>query len=365
MDRSPSKLSHIYEQLRQEVLDGTWKVGVKLPNEVVLAKRFGCSLGTVNKAVSLLAHDGFVDKRARLGTTVTSNSGKPAATPAALDAFAFIYPSDQHEGVWRTVKGFQAAAGKRQRRVLMLPTGTDYEKEVEYLSRLAEFDVRGAVLYPIIPTPRDQVLLSKIIVESPFAIVLTNMSLPGLGNPSVLLDNFHAGYTMTAHLLARGLKRIGFFGNELLSPSIVDRYQGYCWALEEAGLPLEPARVLLEPTMRPDFRDPVREPAELARRYFRQTDDVEGVVCSGDFLARGIIRAASELGRSVPSDLKVTGIDDFAFEAKHEIPLTTYQVPCERIGQRAFEILDSIVVKKPAFQLNTLVRGEIVVRESA
>jgi GntR family transcriptional regulator, arabinose operon transcriptional repressor len=362
---SSSKVENVYQVIEEKILQGIWRIDECIPTEIELAAQFGCSRGTVSKAIARLAHEGLVERRKRAGTRVIRNLSQRSKPSAALDAFAFIYPSDQHEGIWRTLKGFQIAAAERERRVVILSTGTGYEKEAEYLGRLAEFDVRGAVLYPIIPSPRDQVLISRIIVESKFPIVLTNLSLPGLGNASVVLDGFHAGHTMTAHLLKRGCKNIGFFTNEFSSPSIVDRYQGYLWALEEAGQSPDPRRIFLEPEMHPNFRDPLREPTELAMRYIKQAGSLEAVVCAGDFLARGLIAAAAEMGMSVPGDLKVVSIDDFGPGEDGEVALTAYRVPFEKIGRKAFEILDAIHAGTPPMNLETKIRGEIVIRESA
>ena len=43
----------------------------------------------------------------------------------------------------------------------MLTTGSDYRKEVEYVSRLSEFHVRGAVFYPNVREPADLAALAE------------------------------------------------------------------------------------------------------------------------------------------------------------------------------------------------------------
>ncbi|AHF92859.1 transcriptional regulator [Opitutaceae bacterium TAV5] len=366
------KVRNIHADLRERVLACEWQQGETLPTELELAERFGCSPNTIAKAMALLAHEGLVERRARAGTRILRNT--PATEPASshtgeggveLDAFAFIYPSEQHEGIRRAVQGFQAAAHERERRAVMLTTGSDYRKEAEYVSRLSEFHVRGAVLYPNVRVPGDLAALSHLLVSARFPIVLSSVNLLGMGCPAVTVDAFHAGYTMTRHLLKQGLREIGFFSNRAGSVSMRDRYMGYRQAMEEAGLPMPTERVFLEPVMNPDYADPLREPTELARGYLAQARGVEGVVCNTDFLALGLLRAAREIGIRVPHDLRVTGIDDYALASQGDIGLTTYRVPDELIGRRAFEVLEERVRNPrgpiPEIQL----RGEIVVRESA
>ena len=362
--RSPHKVSAIHDELRQKILNGEWREGVKLPTESELAVQFDCSTGTVNKAMALLAHEGFVERRARAGTRVLGLGGRGESSAVELDSYAFIYPSEQHEGIWRTVKGFQEAAHAASRRVLMFTTGTDYHKEAEYISRLSEFRVRGAIVYPNLLTPEDQAAVSQLLVSTRFPIILSSVNLPGLGCPVVTVDAFHAGYTMTLHLLKRGLKKIGYFSNRAGSVSMRDRYLGYRKAMEEAGLTVPSEWVFIEPAMTPDFRDPLREPSQLVHRYLDQASGVEGVVCNTDFLAVALIKVARERGLRVPDDLKVTGIDDYILSSSADISLTTYRVPYEVLGQKAFEALEAHIAGKLSPAAEIQVRGEIVVRQS-
>ncbi|HSI85760.1 MAG: LacI family DNA-binding transcriptional regulator [Candidatus Methylacidiphilales bacterium] len=359
-----SKQHQIHEELRKEILVKTWKLGDRLPTEAELAKRFDCSIGTVSKAVSLLVHEGLVERKTRLGTRVIKNAENTVGTK--LDAFAFIYPSEQHEGIWRTVRGFQEAAKQAGRRVVMLSTGADYAKEAEYLARLSEFDVRGAVIYPIIPSPEDQIHFSQMLVNSLFPVVLAEVNLPGLGCPAVVIDGFHAGYTMTKHLIDKGLKRIGFFSNYAWAPFMRDRYLGYKWALGERGLQENPDWIVRESEMHPDFGNPLAESKRLAQKLLAKGKDMEGVVCANDFLALALMEAAQEQGTHLPEELSITGMDDFLTASASNPSLTTYSIPYEEMGRRAFEALHSVTVaKSESLPLETLVRGEIVVRASA
>ena len=362
---SSSKVESVYNVLADRIFSNALPIGQCLPTEFELAAELGCGRHTVSQAITRLVHEGLVERRRRAGTRVIRNSALSSKPSVELDAFAFIYPTDRHEGIWRTVNGFHAAARTNQRRVVTLTMGTDFKKEIELVSRLSEFDVKAAAIYPIVPSSAVQMRLSALLLESAIPIVLTDMVLPGLGCPSVAVDGFHAGYSVTRHLLDSGLKRIGFLANQSWSPSVMERYRGYLWALEEAGQPAEPKRVFLEPEMHPDFEDPLREPIALAHRYLETSPDVEGVVCSQDFIARGLIHVAQERKLRVPKDLKVAGIDGFSQQSKDEVPLTTYHVPFEELGRKVFETLDALRVNKFMPELETRVRGEVVVRDSA
>jgi len=362
MARLSSKVGHIHETLSERILNGEWKLGERIPTSYKLAEEFDCSIGTVGKALALLSHEGLVQQRTKAGTRVTFNNNTSAFS--GTDRFAFIYPNEEHEAIWRLVRGFQDAARDVDRRTVMLTTGTDYKKELDFIRRLPEFDVKGAVVYPVLPTPEDLVQFSKIVLSSRFPLVLVELNLPGLGCSAVTVDNFHAGYTMTKHMIERGAKRIGFFSNYSSAPTWRDRYQGYRWALAEAGLKDHPELVFLETSMHPDFSNPTAEPIELARKYFQEGIRPDAVVCADDFLAIGILTVAKELGIHVPKDLLVTGMDNHKLSYSDGVGLTTYDVPNELIGRMAFEALAERAYKSGS-PAEEQVRGSIVIRETA
>ena len=83
----------IYQDLREQIVDGAWKVGDRISTEEELAIRYGVSRATVNKAIVRLQHDGLVERRTRAGTRVISNTISRGGPPLTLDALAFIYPT--------------------------------------------------------------------------------------------------------------------------------------------------------------------------------------------------------------------------------------------------------------------------------
>jgi GntR family transcriptional regulator, arabinose operon transcriptional repressor len=354
-------LERILASLRQK-LETEWKIGDRLPTSRELAAEFSCSIGAVSKAIALLSQEGWVEQRKRAGTRVLRSAKDEAAK--RIESLAFIYPSDLHEGILKSVKGFQEAAKKKQRRLIMLTTGSDYHKESEYIARLAEFDVRGAVIYPILPTPEAQVYFTQMLASTPFPVVIRGMKLPGLGRPSVTQDGFHAGYTMTRHLLDQGIQRIGFFSNYAWVSTMRDRYRGYVWAMEERNLPIRPEWTMIDPMSHPNDADPLAEPIELARHYFEKAGNIQAVVCADDFFALACIRVAKERGLRVPEDLRVTGIGDYDSAVHSETPLTTYHIPYEEMGRKTFDVLESLIKGELQGAEEFEVRGHLVVRQS-
>ncbi|EIQ02134.1 transcriptional regulator [Opitutaceae bacterium TAV1] len=340
-----SKIDAAYATLEERITSGRWEIGEVIPREGELAAELGCSRDTVSKAIARLVHAGLVERRTRAGTRVLRNtplaaggSGSVPVPAVELDAFAFIFPSKRHEGVRRVMNGFQDAADEAGRRVMMLSTGADYQKEAEFITRLQEFDVKGAVIYPALAKPEDILSLSQMLLASRYPIVLAEVNLPGFGRPAIVVDGFHAGYTMTKYLIGKGAQKIGFVSNYSWTTTMRDKYQGYHRALQEAGLP-EPAKgVMMDPGMHPNFSDPLDEPTQIGRHYLAGGTDADAVVCADDYLAAGLATAARETGRRIPEDIKLGSLN----ECLTGHPFTSYRVPYEQMGREAFTLLDAV-----------------------
>lgn len=71
------------------------------------------------------------------------------------------------------------------------------------------------------------------------------------------------------------------------------------------------------------------------------------------------------MGLKMPGDLMVTGIDDLSLAASAGFSLTSYQISFEERGRLAYRLLEDLLSGKSLVCLETRIRGEIVIRESA
>jgi GntR family histidine utilization transcriptional repressor len=71
----------ILSDLEGHILSGRWPPGHRLPFEVELAREYGCSRMTVNKALMQLAGSGLIERRRKSGSFVT----RPHSQSAVLE----------------------------------------------------------------------------------------------------------------------------------------------------------------------------------------------------------------------------------------------------------------------------------------
>ena len=69
----PHLYKQISETIRQEILNGRWKAGDRLPSVRELAEQWNCTIGTIQHAYRELADQGLVTSRAGQGTKVVES----------------------------------------------------------------------------------------------------------------------------------------------------------------------------------------------------------------------------------------------------------------------------------------------------
>ena len=191
------------------------------------------------------------------------------------------------------------------------------------------------------------------LLDRKLPVVQVNAGVDGLGYPRVSADDAVAVEQAFNHLLALGHRRIGgLFGPEGHLPS-----QRKLSALEAAVAGTPGVDHLVE---RSSFS---MESARAAATKLVEAG-ATGIVCAGDVLALGAIRAVRRLGRRVPDDVSVIGYDDSMFMTCTDPPLTTVRQPIEAMGQAAVGLLVNQVDGVGVQADELLFEPELVVRGS-
>ncbi|MFC4602459.1 FadR/GntR family transcriptional regulator [Rhodococcus kronopolitis] len=72
--RRTSLIAQVTDQLRREIVAGTWPVGARIPTEPELTELTGTGRNTVREAVQALVHAGMLERRQGSGTYVIGTS---------------------------------------------------------------------------------------------------------------------------------------------------------------------------------------------------------------------------------------------------------------------------------------------------
>jgi len=153
----------------------------------------------------------------------------------------------------------------------------------------------------------------------------------------VFFDNRAAGYDAAYRLLQSGCQDLVYFA-PFTALWVQERQEGIADALEYAGLERAALRVYpnrIKPWEQEE--DPQILGYEVARAFFAEEHAPSGVICANDGLALGFLRAADEHGLMAGRDFRIISFDDHP-DARHK-QLTTLRPPMEAMGQEASQLL--------------------------
>jgi LacI family transcriptional regulator, galactose operon repressor len=175
--------------------------------------------------------------------------------------------------------------------------------------------------------------------------------------PSVHSDNLAGAISATRHLLELGHRRIGFLAGRPDLESARQREQGYCRALSDAGLPVDPNLIRVG-----DYELEMSQ--EPARQLLTLDDRPTAVFAANDLSAMQTMHVARTLGLAIPGDVSVVGFDNIPESALIEPPLTTIDQSIQEMGRRAVELLIAVIEGETGLTQQVTLPTRLVVRQS-
>ena len=155
--------------------------------------------------------------------------------------------------------------------------------------------------------------------------------------------------------MRQGRQRVGTITGPQDMIAGIDRYQGYCQALQAMQRPLR-AELVVEG----DFSE------ESGYRGMKKLlpHKPDAVFVATDTMAMGALRALREEGVRVPQEIALVGYDDMPAASRFDPPLTTMNQATVRLGATAVEILLEVIQDPDSPRRHQLLQPELVVRSS-
>ena len=111
-------------------------------------------------------------------------------------------------------------------------------------------------------------------------------------------------------------------------------------------------------------KDKDTEPQDLA--YTTASNNARAQDAFNDMMAVGMLKALQQCGLRVPRDVSMTGLENIVFSNYTNPPLTTFDQPKRFIGQKAAELILSLLCPEigvPEQKIQVL-KGKLLIRES-
>jgi GntR family transcriptional regulator of arabinose operon len=358
LEGSP-KYRRIYNDLRHALTTSRYSPGDKLPSENELVEHFGASRPTVGRALAQLEIEGMVERRPGSGTFVCVHHRSEGFI------FGLLIPELGMTEIFEPIcRGISIARLGGYHDLLWGPTlsaGATKEAQAEQLCKYyVERGVSGVFFAPVeLSGGKDEVNLriARTFDDARIPIILLDRDLCDYPKRSkydlVGIDNRRAGFVITEHLLRSGATRIVFFARPNSAPTVSARSIGYREAVRAYGHGEQEEFV--------EYGDPGDAPAV---RDLLSRSKPDAVVCANDYTAGQLLTTLSALGVRVPSEIKVTGIDDNKYSSMLQTPLTTIHQPCLDLGAAALSAMRDRVSHPTMPAREIFVDFRLVIRQS-
>ncbi|NRB19174.1 MAG: LacI family DNA-binding transcriptional regulator [Rhodobacteraceae bacterium] len=249
--------------------------------------------------------------------------------------------------------GLERIANGRGYGVLIGNTEGTISLEENHMRFLSSGMVDGVILLtghlPVVGRPNTPVSAFPPMVAA--SCPVSRADLPYVG-----VDDVAASKMATEYLISLGHRSIAYIAGGS-SDAVSDlRLDGYRKGLAEAADPL--------PVWRVDGDGSSESGRAAVERLFIKDTLPTAFFCYNDDTAIGVISALRLRGYRIPEDFSVIGFDDIPFANNITPALTTIRQPRTRIGELAMgQLLDRLAGTDDK-TLETLLHGDLVVRES-
>lgn len=234
-----------YAAIKQEVLQAIRDMmpNDRIPSRTHMCAKFHISRTTADKIIDELRREGVLYCVKGSGTFVSKmKESEEQKVEAAHHHWAIILPDVSYNEYPQAFGGIERFCREKNIDFSISNTNEDADTEFAQIQRMVASGVNGLIIVPAITNTenkRNYLYLSKMHI--PF--VFWQRSVDYLMDvPQVLLNGYYGGYIATKHLIDKGYKRIAFLSPKRFRSSM-DRYMGYCAALSETNMCLDPELV--------------------------------------------------------------------------------------------------------------------------
>lgn len=177
--------------------------------------------------------------------------------------------------------------------------------------------------------------------------------------PSVQPDDCAGGREAAMHLVSRGARHPAVIAGPYTRLASMDRITGFRRGLEECNIDFDPTRRVVYG----DFSAASGE--HCMDTLLEICPDIDAVFCANDYMAAGAINRALARGLAIPRDIRIVGYDDREFASFWPIPITTFSLPLEQMGEvSATMLFDRIEGHEPERE-RVLLPPRLIVRSSS
>lgn len=324
-----------------------------------VAKRAGVATMTVSRVIN---NSGYVSDttRSKVEAAINELGYVPNMLGPSLrfnqtNTLALVL-TDITNPFWTTLaRGVEDAAHERGYSVILCNTDESLEKQDQYLTMLLKRRIDGLLFVPA----GDKAEPVRLIQKQKVAVVILDRNIPNVNVDIVRGDSFDGAYQLTKHLIELGHKQIAILSGPQNISTSVERVEGFCQALKEAGLELNTDNIYWG-----NFSQNMG--AEMAKQALKTSPRPTAFVAVNNFVANGAWQALHEADLKVPEDVSLVTFDDIPATIS-PIPFLTVAIqPAYEMGYQATQLLLARLLNEgPAERQEIVLPIKLFIRQSS
>lgn len=328
-----------------------------------IAEHFGVSIATVSRALNG-SNRVNQEKREAICDYARANNFYPNDIAKSLrnsrrmpvKVIGVIVPEFTHYYFSTILNGIEAAASKRDFRIIATTSRESYEREVQLCQMFEAHQVCGVIVSQAKETNHYEHFQS--LIDRGIPLVFYDRICNGINASIVVVDDYQGAFLAVAHLAATGCKRIAYYGMHGNTVLGRNRYNGYRDALLKAGLQPDPSLTFV--------CDNREEAEKITPNILKRDDHPDAFFCVNDDTAIGVLYTAKHMGFKVPDDISVCGFTNGERAIACDPQLTTVEQRGSKVGEEAANILmDKVEGISPKEKIEKkVVRTRLIIRQS-
>lgn len=297
-----------------------------------IAKRLGISKGTVSKAfsgaedVSEAMRRAVLETAVELGYTRQMRSMQAPKIAVFIENMSYEHPNDFG---WDLVTGFRKLAEPDGCAVEIIALNRELQRQNRYDEYMLRYGFQGAFFLGI--TLGDLWTAEFRTCRTP-TVLLDNHPQYNPNVSMVGIDNDEAMESAIARLKALGHQKIGYISGGLGSYIYQERYLAFFRAMKKHHL--EDSHLLAGHSFSAEECVNTHLPRLLGC-------GCTAILCSHDLLARDVLNQCLRMGKRVPEDVSIMGIDDLPICLETTPPLSSIRQDRTELGKSAYYALFS------------------------
>lgn len=327
-----------------------------------IAKAAGVSITTVSRALN-----GYSDvnekTRSRIKILADKMSYRPNAQAQSLvlkktNTIGVIISELTHSSIksafsFEVLCGISDRASELNYDIILFSTNPNKQKNKTYSDLCQERNVDGVILQGLKTTDP---YLKEVIDQSTFPSVLIDIPVAGEWAGHVTTDNVNGIRQAVRHLVDLDHRNIALMNGYEEASVSGERLTGYILALQEAGIPYDPSKVV-------DGRFTEEGGMAAIGEIISRQPEVTAVVCSSDLMALGAMKGLEQMGRTIPGSMSIVGFDDISIASYCSPKLTTVRQGKYEMGYQAAQMLIDMLEGRNV-KHKVVLDNELIIRES-